>query len=66
MNQYKIIFYCFLSLLTGAMGVVIFVVDTNLNLAPRPVAVILLISFTGHIISFMEKVKHGESKTWIK
>jgi len=58
MRQFKMLFYCFLALLTGAMGVCIYFLNGELTLAPKPVAVILLISFVGHMVAFLDKVKN--------
>jgi hypothetical protein len=59
MNQYKLIMYVVLSILTGSMGVMFFAInkpDSNLNF--KVMGCVLLVSFVGHMISFYDRMKN--------
>lgn len=59
MNQYKLLLDIVLSILTGSMGTMFFLInkpDSGLNF--KVMGCVLLISFVGHMISFYDRMKN--------
>jgi len=57
MNHPKMMMCLILTLITGAMALCIFLLAGDIKLAAKPVAIILFVSFLGHITCFMSELK---------
>jgi len=59
-NQYKLMFYYILAIITGSIGVMFFIWDQPDNDCNfKVIGCILLISFVGHIFSFCDRMKNS-------